>query len=53
MATTGGATGKLKQVAAAFSENPGVGLIGHGITEVLAPMAPGATNWSANSPLSH
>lgn len=27
---------KLKQVVAAFSENPGVGLIGHGITEVLA-----------------
>jgi glycosyltransferase involved in cell wall biosynthesis len=30
------ATGKLKQVAAAFSENPDVGLIGHGITEVFA-----------------
>jgi glycosyltransferase involved in cell wall biosynthesis len=27
---------KLKQVVAAFSENPGVGLIGHSITEVLA-----------------
>jgi len=30
------APGKLKQVAAAFSENPGVGLIGHSITEVFA-----------------
>jgi len=30
------ASGKLKQVVAAFSENPGVGLIGHSITEVLA-----------------
>jgi glycosyltransferase involved in cell wall biosynthesis len=27
---------KLKQVVAAFAENPGVGLIGHSITEVLA-----------------
>src|SRR5271157_905070 len=30
------ASGKLRQVVAAFSENPGVGLIGHSITEVLA-----------------
>jgi glycosyltransferase involved in cell wall biosynthesis len=30
------APGKLKLVVAAFSENPGVGLIGHSITEVLA-----------------
>ncbi len=29
------ATGKLKQVVAAFSENPGVGLIGHGITQAF------------------
>ncbi len=30
------ASGKLGQVVAAFSENPGVGLVGHSITEVLA-----------------
>jgi glycosyltransferase involved in cell wall biosynthesis len=30
------APGKLKRVVAAFSANPGVGLIGHSITEVLA-----------------
>ena len=30
------APGKLKHVVAAFSENPGAGLIGHSITEVLA-----------------
>jgi glycosyltransferase involved in cell wall biosynthesis len=30
------APGKLRQVVAAFSENPHVGLIGHSITEVLA-----------------
>jgi glycosyltransferase involved in cell wall biosynthesis len=30
------APGKLKHVVAAFSANPGVGLIGHSITEVLA-----------------
>jgi len=33
------APGKLKHVVAAFSENPGVGLIGHSITEVLADSA--------------
>ncbi len=30
------ASGKLKQVVAAFSDYPGVGLVGHSITEVLA-----------------
>ncbi len=30
------ASGKLKQVVAAFSQNPGVGVVGHSITEVLA-----------------
>jgi glycosyltransferase involved in cell wall biosynthesis len=29
------ASGKLKQIVTAFSDNPGVGLIGHGFTEVF------------------